>query len=283
MASTRSSLTPGPRIPTSSWAFCSNAPDSFCTAIRACWIWMCRLPSSRSPRLPTGGPVSYAVRRRARGQLAGAGRTVRTSARLLYDVLTFVYDRLGFDILDDAVFQDLVIARIVEPTSKTDALRVLDDLGADPMSCKTIQRHLTQVIATVIVIGSPRRCFEFAAETGGLGLSLFDVTTLYFEAEKEATCARSATRKSAGSIRRSWSICSSTALGSRWRSAVSKATRPKPTPWFRSCARSRPATDRGRGDDHRRRRRHAVGIESVRPGRGGPEVQRRLAGHEGAR
>lgn len=30
------------------------------------------------------------------GELAGAGRTVRTSARLLYDVLASVYDRLGF-------------------------------------------------------------------------------------------------------------------------------------------------------------------------------------------
>ena len=55
------------------------------------------------------------------GELAGAGRTVRTSARLLYDVLAFVYDRLGFDILDDVVFKDLVIARIVEPSTKIDA------------------------------------------------------------------------------------------------------------------------------------------------------------------
>lgn len=35
---------------------------------------------------------------RAGGELAEAGRTVRTSARLLCDVLTFVYDQLGFDI-----------------------------------------------------------------------------------------------------------------------------------------------------------------------------------------
>lgn len=119
------------------------------------------------------------------GELAGPGRTVRTSALLLYDVLAFVYDRLGFDVLDDAVFEDLVIARIVEPTSKVDALRVLDDLGADPMSYKTIQRHLTHIITGDYRDRIARRCFEYAAETGGLGLLLFDVTTLYFEAEKE--------------------------------------------------------------------------------------------------
>jgi len=57
---------------------------------------------------------------------------------LLYDVLSTVYDWLGFDVVDDAVFRDLVIARIVEPTSKADSLRVLADLGAEAMSYKTI-------------------------------------------------------------------------------------------------------------------------------------------------
>lgn len=57
---------------------------------------------------------------------------------MLYDVLSTVYDWLGFDVVDDAVFRDLVIARIVEPTSKADSLRVLADLGAEAMSYKTI-------------------------------------------------------------------------------------------------------------------------------------------------
>ncbi len=114
-----------------------------------------------------------------------AGRTVGTSSRLLYDVLALVYDGLGFNVVGDAVFRDLVIARIVEPTSKADSMRVLTDLGADVVSYRTIQRHLAQVgrggyrdlIAT--------RCFAHAGDTGGLSLILYDVTTLYFEAEKE--------------------------------------------------------------------------------------------------
>ena len=117
--------------------------------------------------------------------VSGAGRTVGTSSRLLYDVLAAVYDRLGFNVVGDAVFRDLVIARIVEPTSKADSMRVLTDLGADVVSYRTIQRHLAQMgpggyrdlIAT--------RCFAHAGDTGGLSLILYDVTTLYFEAEKE--------------------------------------------------------------------------------------------------
>ena len=119
------------------------------------------------------------------GGSALSGRTVRTSARLLYDVIGSVYDRLGFGIVDDDVFKDLVIARIVEPTSKVDSLRVLDDLGAKAVSYKTIQRHLAQIGPGGYRDQVARKCFEYAAETGGLSLVLYDVATLYFEAEKE--------------------------------------------------------------------------------------------------
>jgi hypothetical protein len=43
------------------------------------------------------------------------------------------------------VFRDLLIARIVEPTSKADAGRVLVDLGANTVSYRTIQLHLDQM------------------------------------------------------------------------------------------------------------------------------------------
>ena len=66
--------------------------------------------------------------------VAPPGRTAATSSRLLYDVIGAVYDWLGFDAVADAVFRDLVIARIVEPTSKLDSARVLADLGAKTLS-----------------------------------------------------------------------------------------------------------------------------------------------------
>ena len=84
--------------------------------------------------------------RPAASTVAPAGRTLGTSSRLLYDVLAAVYDRLGFDEVGDTVFRDLVIARIVEPTSKADSSRVPDDLGADTVSYKTIQRHLATAV-----------------------------------------------------------------------------------------------------------------------------------------
>lgn len=125
-----------------------------------------------SPGVPKGVPVP-------------AGRTVATHSRLLYDVLGGVYDGLGFDTVTDAVFRDLVIARIVEPTSKADAARVLTDLGADTVSYRTIQRHLAKVNTGKYREQIAAKCFTHAADRGALSLLLYDVTTLYFEAENE--------------------------------------------------------------------------------------------------
>lgn len=50
-------------------------------------------------------------------------------SRLLWNILREQYNKLGFNELGDEVFEALCIARIVEPTSKLDSLRVLADLG----------------------------------------------------------------------------------------------------------------------------------------------------------
>ena len=122
---------------------------------------------------------------RTLGAPAPPGRTAATHSRLLYDVLAAVYDWLGFDAVGDAVFRDLVIARIVEPTSKADAPRVLADLGAKTLSYRTIQRHLAKITTGKYQDVIAGRCFTHAADRGGLSLLLYDVTTLYFEAENE--------------------------------------------------------------------------------------------------
>lgn len=119
------------------------------------------------------------------GVPAPPGRTTATHSRLLYEVLGAVYGGLGFGAVDDAVFRDLVIARIVEPTSKADAARVLTDLGAETVSYRTFQRHLAKVNTDNYRDVIAGKCFTHAADRGGLSLLLYDVTTLYFEAEEE--------------------------------------------------------------------------------------------------
>ena len=77
------------------------------------------------------------------GTVAGP-RVVSTSSRVLYDALVGVFTDLGFDAVGDEVFRDLVVARIVEPTSILDTGRVLRDLGCAPASEKTMRRTLAR-------------------------------------------------------------------------------------------------------------------------------------------
>ena len=112
-------------------------------------------------------------------------RVVATSSRLLFDTLAGVYDDLGFGVLGDETFRDLVIARIVEPTSILDVGRVLTDLGESPASEKTMRRTLARCAEREYRDKIATACFAHALSAGDLSLVLYDVTTLYFEAEKE--------------------------------------------------------------------------------------------------
>ena len=62
----------------------------------------------------------------------------------LWEALCAAYRVLGFESATkgDNVFRDLVLARIVEPSSKIDAERVLGEVGAAPASYATVKRRL---------------------------------------------------------------------------------------------------------------------------------------------
>jgi hypothetical protein len=69
-----------------------------------------------------------------------------TSSRMehLLDALGRGYDVLGFGraTAGDEMFRQLVLARIIEPASKLDSLRVLEEAGEAPASYATLKRRL---------------------------------------------------------------------------------------------------------------------------------------------
>ena len=68
---------------------------------------------------------------------------VSSQARHLWETLSTAYRLLGLDrACDDEVFRQLVLARVIEPVSKLDSIRVLDELGITPLSYPTIKRRL---------------------------------------------------------------------------------------------------------------------------------------------
>jgi len=108
----------------------------------------------------------------------------RSFSALLWNTLQGQYSELGFDQLNDEVFEALCLSRIVEPTSKLDSLRVLDDLGVDPLDRNQLYRSLVKASKQDYRKAISQACFEHVGRSG-LTLVLYDVTTLYFEVQEE--------------------------------------------------------------------------------------------------
>jgi len=73
----------------------------------------------------------------------------------------------------------------VEPTSLLDIDRVLAEMGRVSASLSTRKRTLRRYHAGGYRDQIATACFNHAATNGDVSLVLYDVTTLYFEAEKE--------------------------------------------------------------------------------------------------
>lgn len=135
---------------------------------------------------PGPQPVTQAASTsRSSGSRSSAAVITGSVCEVLWEVLREAYRRLGFQTLDDDAFRALVLARIVEPTSKLAAVGVLSELGVPAPHRNTftaalkrcIDRDYRAVLSTAATV--------HAARSGPLALVLYDVTTLHFEAEAE--------------------------------------------------------------------------------------------------
>lgn len=108
----------------------------------------------------------------------------KSFSALLFETLKEQYLKIGFSKLEDDDFARLCIARIVEPTSKLDSLRVLSDLGINDLSKDKLYRCLSKAVSDNYRSVISQLCFN-QAKSQGLSLVLYDVTTLYFEIQEE--------------------------------------------------------------------------------------------------
>src|ERR1022692_5295206 len=118
---------------------------------------------------------------------AGGGPLPITASRMghLIDAVSRAYDALGFGrpAGGDEVFRDLVLARIIEPVSKLDSLRVLEEAGLVPVSYPTLKRRLPAYAKEPFRHKLSAACAAHA-RLGRASLVLYDVSTLYFETDK---------------------------------------------------------------------------------------------------
>lgn len=110
-----------------------------------------------------------------------------TASRMVYlwDALVHVYDLLGFQAAagGDEVFRDLVLARIMEPSGKLDSARVLEEIGVQACSYRTLARRLPRFGEDSWRAKLSGACAAHAG-VGRATLVPYDVTTLYFETDE---------------------------------------------------------------------------------------------------
>ena len=109
-----------------------------------------------------------------------------TSSRMgcLLDALARAYEVVALDRASrgDGVFRGLVLARIIEPASKLDSLRVLEEAGVAVPSYRTVLRRLPAYAKQAFRQELSAACAAHA-RLGPASLVLYDVSTLYFETD----------------------------------------------------------------------------------------------------
>ena len=110
--------------------------------------------------------------------------TAQRSGYLL-DAIDTAYRASGLDVAadNDDVFAGLVTARILQPGSKYDSIRVLAEAGATSASYSTIKRRLPRYATDEFRDAVTAVCADHAG-IGPTSLVLYDVTTLYWEADE---------------------------------------------------------------------------------------------------
>ena len=120
------------------------------------------------------------------GKMPGQAVVVAQESRLLLEAIRSVYRFLGFEeALGDEGFFQLVAARLIAPGSVRAAGLVLEELGVAARHRNSLQSALERANRDDYRAKIATACFRHALSDGDLSLVLYDVTTLYFEAEKE--------------------------------------------------------------------------------------------------
>jgi len=107
-----------------------------------------------------------------------------SKSALLWEALCAAYHILGFEKAadKDEAFRQLVLARIIEPTSKADSLRVIEETGVVPVSYPTLNRRLPVFAKPAFRQALSTACATHA-RLGPASLVLYDVSTLHFETD----------------------------------------------------------------------------------------------------
>lgn len=100
----------------------------------------------------------------------------------IYKYLSNAFDNI-FSEINDSIFKDLVIARIIHPGSKLESLELLYEYFDIKYSKSSIHRHIltldkNDLVLSLVNYAKKNLAFNFS-------LLFYDVTTLYFESQRD--------------------------------------------------------------------------------------------------
>lgn len=148
--------------------------------------WIGREQERRHPRLDLFGEE----RRRCEEELLSAEQMLSCITNISINgadlILDRVFDKVGFNRIEDPVFRRLVKARLSCPASKAATVEYLKNHFDEDVSLSKIYRYLDKLsdsqheIVQAISVLHTKQILD-----GHIGVLFYDVTTLYFEADYE--------------------------------------------------------------------------------------------------
>ena len=148
--------------------------------------WIRKYQSQRSLELDLYGEESEAKRKEeenAQMFLSNIENILINGDKLILDR---IFDKVGFDQIEDEVFRKLVQSRLSCPTSKAATVEYLKNHFDEDLNLSKIYRYLDKLNHTQqdkVQDISVKHTRELLG--GNIGVMFYDVTTLYFEADRE--------------------------------------------------------------------------------------------------
>ena len=102
-----------------------------------------------------------------------------------YELLSRIYDKIGFNEYKNEVIKDLVLARVYQPASKVETRELLAEDFDRHYGINTLYRHLKKSIESGLKDHFQNALVQFCKRElqDSLKLVFYDVTTLYFESK----------------------------------------------------------------------------------------------------
>lgn len=148
--------------------------------------WIYRENERRHPRLDLFGEE----RERCKKELMNAERMLSCITNISINgadmILDHVFDKVGFNRIEDTVFRQLVKARLAYPASKAATVDYLKNHFDEDVSLSRIYRYLDKLSDSQHNIVQDISVLHTRNILGGhIGVLFYDVTTVYFEADYE--------------------------------------------------------------------------------------------------